>query len=98
MAPPPIPNDLKPWVEVRKRFGLSHAQIQMARELGFNPQKLGKLDNHRQEPWKQPLPVFIARLYQKRFGLREPAVVRTIEQIAAARHNKKQERKTRRAA
>jgi hypothetical protein len=98
MALYPIPNDLKPWIEARKRFGLSHAQIQMARELGLNPQKLGKLDNHRQEPWKQPLPQFIAHLYEKHFGLRQPAVVRTIEEIAAARQDKKQERKARRAA
>ena len=98
MAQPPIPNDLKPWIEGRKRFGLSHALIQMARELGCNPRKLGKLDNHRQEPWKQPLPAFIATLYKKRFGFHQPAVVRSIEEIAAARHNKKQARKTRQAA
>ncbi len=98
MAQSPIPNDLRPWIDARKRFRLSHAQIQMARELGFNPQKLGKLDNHPQEPWKQPLPDFIATLYEKRFGVRVPAVVRTIEEIATDRRNKKQERKARRAA
>ena len=27
----------------------------MARELGMNPEKLGKLDNHEQELWKMPL-------------------------------------------
>ena len=98
MAQIPISNDLKPWIEARKRFGLSHAQVQMARELGLNPKKFGGLDNHRQEPWKQPLPEFIATLYQKRFGVRVPAVVRTIEEIAAAQRNKKHERKARRAA
>ncbi len=40
------------WIEARECFHLSHAQIQMARELGMNPKKLGKLANHRQEPWK----------------------------------------------
>ena len=34
-----IPNKLKPWVEARKKYRLSHAQIQMARELGLNPKK-----------------------------------------------------------
>jgi hypothetical protein len=34
----------------------------MARELGMNPKKLGKLDNHDQEPWKLPLPEFIRKL------------------------------------
>ncbi len=40
----------------------------MARELGMNPKKLGGLSNHRQEPWKMPLPQFIEDLYEKRFG------------------------------
>jgi hypothetical protein len=40
----------------------------MARALGLNPTKLGKLDNHRQESWKAPLPQFIEDLYTKRFG------------------------------
>ena len=32
-----LSQDLKDWIEARKRFGLSHAQVQMARELGMNP-------------------------------------------------------------
>jgi hypothetical protein len=27
------------WIDARKRYKLSHAQIQMARELGLNPRK-----------------------------------------------------------
>jgi hypothetical protein len=54
----------------------------MARELGLNPAELGKLDNHRQEPWKAPLPRFIEDLYAKRFGRERPDVVKTIEEIA----------------
>jgi hypothetical protein len=44
----------------------------MARELGLNPGKLGKISNHRQEPWKAPLPQFIEHLYLKQFGREEP--------------------------
>lgn len=51
-----IPADLQVWIEARKRFKLSHAQVQMARELGMNPKRLGGLANHKQEPWKAPLP------------------------------------------
>ena len=40
-----IPERLEVWIDVRKRHHLSHAQVQMARELGMNPKKLGKLDN-----------------------------------------------------
>ena len=57
----------KVWVDVRKRFHLSHAHIQMARELGMNPKRFGGKANHKQEPWKLPLPQFIEDLYFKRF-------------------------------
>ena len=56
------------WIAARKRHHISHAQVQMARELGLNPNKLGKLDNHRQELWKAPLPRYIEHLYEERFG------------------------------
>jgi hypothetical protein len=39
----------------------------MARELGLNPKRLGKMDNHHQEPWKMPLRQYIEHLYVKRF-------------------------------
>ena len=59
---------MQAWIEARNRHHLSHAQVHMARELGMNPAKLGKIDNHRQEPWKLPLPQFIEELYSKQFG------------------------------
>jgi hypothetical protein len=58
---------LDTWAEAQKRFHLSDLHIQMARELGLNPKKFGGLANHRQEPWKLPLPEFIAECYIKRF-------------------------------
>lgn len=61
----------------------------MARELGMNPKKLGKIDNHRQEPWKVPLPQFIEHLYFKRFGKRRPDVVVSIEERARQEADKK---------
>jgi hypothetical protein len=85
----PLPNKLKPWADARQRFRLSHAHVQMARELGLNPSKFGGLANHRQEPWKVPLPDFIAELYLKRFGKTMPDNVRTLEEIAAAKTGKK---------
>ena len=63
-----ISNKLLPWIEARKKFHLSHAQTQMARELGLNPKKLGSLSNHKQESWKLPLPQYIEELYKKQFG------------------------------
>ena len=66
---------LQAWIDARKRHRLSDAQVQMARELGMNPAKLGKLDNHKQEPWKLPLPQFIEELYFKRRGKTAPDAV-----------------------
>ena len=63
--------------------------------FGLNPKKFGKLANHHLEPWKRPLPDFIAALYVKRFGKPIPAVVKTIEEIAAAALAKKRAKKTR---
>jgi hypothetical protein len=65
----------------------------MARELGMNPKKFGKLDNHEQEPWKAPLPQFIERIYFKSFGKHKPEVVRSMEQIAKDENKQKEERK-----
>ena len=79
---PPIPEKYRVWIEARQRYHLTDMQIQMARELGLNPRKLGGLANENQEPWKAPLPEFIEELYFKRFGRREPEVVRGIEDLA----------------
>jgi len=89
MASQRIPVHLQAWIEARRRHRLSHAQVQMARELGMNPKKLGKLDNHRQEPWKLPLPDFIEELYYKRFGKERPDVVHSIEERARLDEQKK---------
>jgi hypothetical protein len=94
----PLPPKFQVWVEARNRHRLSHAQVQMARELGMNPKKLGKIDNHDQEPWKAPLPVFIEDLYRKRFGRDRPEEVISIEERARRVAQKKAERKAARAA
>lgn len=71
---------MQAWIDSRKRHHLSHAQVQMARELGMNPKKLGKLDNHDQESWKMPLRQYIEHLYFKRFAKERPDVVLSIEE------------------
>ena len=59
--------DPKIWAAAKKRHRLSNEVIQMAKALGLNPKKFGSIDNHKQEPWKEPLPDFIRTLYHKRF-------------------------------
>ena len=94
-----IPGKYQAWIDARKRYRLSHAHIEMARELGMNPGKFGKIANHEQEPWKAPLPVFIEEIYFKRFGKTRHDKVRSIEEMVknceikkAERHKRKQER------
>jgi hypothetical protein len=62
---------------VRRRYHLSDAQIQMARELGLNLHKFGKIANEKQEPWKIPLPQFIESIYLKRFHKSQPDVIQS---------------------
>jgi hypothetical protein len=47
---------------------------------GLNPATLGKIDNHKQEPWKLPLSQFIEQLYFARFGKTTPDNVVSIEE------------------
>ena len=73
---------LDAWADAHKRFHLSDLHIQMARELGLNPKKCGGLANHRQEPWKLPLPEFLAECYVKRFHRERPAKVVLLADVA----------------
>ena len=60
------------WAQAKKRYRLSAMHIQMAKALGMNPKKFGSLANHKQEPWKVPLPDFIEDLYFKKFKRSRP--------------------------
>ena len=80
---------LEKWMVAQKRHRLSDKQVQMARELGLNPDKLGKIDNHKQEPWKAPLPQFIEHIYFKRFKREEPETVKPLKQILKEMEAKK---------
>jgi len=88
-----MPEKYQIWIDARKRYHLSDAHIQMARELGMNPKKFGKIANEKQEPWKAPLPIFIERIYFKRFGRERPVDVKSIEEILKAKEKKKEERR-----
>jgi hypothetical protein len=85
------------WIDARRRYHLSHAHIQMARELGLIPKKFGSLADTKQEPWKLPLPEYIEELNIKHFKKNRPESVRSIEQMVRDYRRKKQERKIRRS-
>jgi hypothetical protein len=81
--------DLQAWVDARRRFHLSHMHVQMARELGLNPKKLGNIANHEQESWKLPLPQFIEEIYEKRFRRERPEKVVSVEDVQRRRDAKR---------
>lgn len=96
---------LDKWVVAQKKHRLSDKHVQMARELGLNPDKLGKIDNRKQEMWKAPLPQFIEEIYFKRFKKETPGEVKPLAQIIKKRKIKdekakkeKQKRRTLQAA
>lgn len=88
-----MPAKLQEWLEARQRYRLTDAQIQMARELGLNPRKLGGYANHRQEPWKSPLGEYIQQLYFKRFKKEQPDRVVSLEEQGQEIQRKKEEKK-----
>ena len=80
-------------IQAKKRHRLTDIHIQMARELGLNPDKLGKIDNHKQEPWKAPLKEFIEDIYLKQFKKSESETVKPVEQILKDYKEKKEEKR-----
>ena len=74
-------SQIEKWIVAQKNHRLSDTHVQKARELGLNPDKLGKIDNHRQESWKAPLPEFIEEIFYKRFKKERPDVVKSLKQI-----------------
>lgn len=85
-------SQIEKWIIAQKRHRLSDAHVQMARELGLNPDKLGKVDNYKQEPWKAPLPQFIEELYFNRFKKDTPEIVKPLKQILKELEIKKQKK------
>lgn len=84
---------LEKWLVAQKRHRLSDKQVQMSRELGMNPDKLGKTDNYKQEAWKAPLPQFIEEIYFKRFKREEPETVKPLKQVMAEMEARKKQQK-----
>lgn len=93
---------IEEWMVAQKRHHLTDVQVQMARELGFKPDSLRKIDNHKQESWKTPLPQYIENLYEKRFRREKPEVDKSLKQQlqedAAKRAAKKKAKDARRKA
>ena len=89
-------SQIEKWITAQKKHRLSDTHVQMARELGLNPDKLGKIDNHRQETWKAPLPQFIEDIYFKHFKKERPDAVKPLKQILTNWRRRRKQRKRRR--
>ena len=88
--------NIEKWIVAQRKHHLTDKHVQMARELGLNPDKLGKIDNHKQEPWKAPLKEFIEDIYLKQFKKSEPDNIRSLKQILLDDKRKKEEKKKKR--
>ncbi|MFK7984295.1 MAG: hypothetical protein AB8G86_30255 [Saprospiraceae bacterium] len=63
------------WLIAKKKYKLRESHIAMAKALGLNPKKFGSYANHKQQPWKAPLPDYIEELYEKRFKKGVPTAI-----------------------
>lgn len=61
-------HDEEAWRNAKKVCRLNARQIEMARALGMNPNKLSGLRPSPQQRWKLPVGEFIEERYWKRFG------------------------------
>ena len=82
------------WKMTKKKYRLSYTQIYMAKTLGLNPKKFGSYANHKQQPWKLPLPEYIEELYEKRFKKDVPAEIRAKDKKAVIKKRKQTSLKT----
>ena len=88
--------NLQIWLEVQRKYHLSNVQIQMARELGMNPNKIGKLATHKQQPWKLPLAQFIEKIYFKQFKRKSPLQVVSLTKVAQQEVQERKQNKAQR--
>lgn len=92
-----LPPRLAAWSRARDRFALSPAQVQMARDLGLDPKRLGRLDRGDEDPGVT-IAERIERLYRDTFDREQPDLVESLEEIAARLEQKKAERRGVRSA
>jgi hypothetical protein len=54
------------WTEAKRKCRLNDNDIQIAKEMGLNPQSLIKNIPSKTEQWKLPVKDWIRQMYQKR--------------------------------
>ena len=79
------------WVDARVNYKLTHAQIQMARELGYNPKMLKKIFEN--DTLKLPLHLHIEEQYRETFKKDKPDKILSVEDHFKEVKRKSAERK-----
>ena len=79
MSPKKLSPKYQIWIDARKNYRLTHVQIQMARELGYNPKMLKKI--FEDESLKLPLHLYIEEKYKEEFKREKPEKFYTIENL-----------------
>jgi hypothetical protein len=73
-------NREREWVELRQRYKLSHAEVQMGRELEIVPRSLAKISD---------VAAHLRALYLDRFGRDQPETVLSVEERAKLEQREK---------
>ena len=76
------------WKTAKRKYRLKESHIYMAKALGLNPKKFGSYANHKQQPWKAPLPDYIEELYEKRFKKDVPPEIRANDKQKTVKRQK----------
>ena len=82
-------SQIEKWITAQKKHRLSDVHVQMARELGLNPDKFGKIDNHRQFHCPNSSRKFISNVSKKE----HPDTVKPLKQILKELEMKKEAKK-----
>ena len=70
------------WIEAKRRCRLNDNDIQIAKEMGLNPQSLIKNIPYKTEQWKLPVKDWIHQMYQKRQEKSERKKARKVQATA----------------
>ena len=56
------------WEKAKKKAKLTDTEVEMAKRLNLTPEAVISLIPDKRELWKDPVALFVRRLYEKKFG------------------------------
>jgi hypothetical protein len=90
----PLPEQIAASTRRMRQHKVAPTDLDLSHPIDLVVLSVSKIDNHKQEPWKLPLPQFIEELYLKRFGKTALDAMMSIEERAHIEQQKKEGRPT----